>query len=146
MRTTFNDCILLLLSSERSMRLPTNSIYAAISTSPHVRPIALISFSTVLRRVDVSLPCFFSPWGVHLRATLVILLRAILKTCMSFRRRRFLIFVLISSEIVAACKSKFEMVLSQKSDRFCVGIHCETPRSKISLQIPPLLTLENQFY
>ena len=41
---------------------------ATISASPHVRPIALISFSTVLRQVAFGLPCFLFPWGVHLRA------------------------------------------------------------------------------
>ena len=125
----------------RSMRPPTNSVHAAISTSPHMRPIALISFSTVLRQVALSLPCFLLPWGVLLRSTLVILLRDILKTCPSQWRRRFLIAVLIGSEFVLACESKFEMVLGQKSNRSCVGIHCEMPRSKLSLQI---LTLFQQ--
>ena len=54
------------------------------------------------------------PWGVHLRATLVILLGEILKTCPSHRRRRFFIAVRIGLECVLAYKSKFEMVLGQK--------------------------------
>ena len=46
---------------------------STISASPHVRPIALISFSTVLRQLAFGLPLFLFPWGVHLRAHLVIL-------------------------------------------------------------------------
>ena len=43
---------------------------ASISASPHVRLIALISFSNVFRKVALGLSCFLFPWGVHLRATL----------------------------------------------------------------------------
>ena len=52
---------------------------AAISASPHVRHIVLISFSTVLRQVAFGLPCFLFSWGVHLRAFLGILLWTSLK-------------------------------------------------------------------
>ena len=66
MRTIFHYAILLLtLSSEHSMMPPTDSVHAAISTSPHVRPIAQISFSTIFRQVALSLPCFLLPCGVH---------------------------------------------------------------------------------
>ena len=107
---------LLLARSMRPLTLCLQPILsrAAISASPHVRPIVLVSFSTVLRQVALGLSCFLFPWGVHLRATLEILLWDILKICPSHLRRCLLVVIWIGSEFVMACNSKFEMVLGRK--------------------------------
>ena len=65
--------------------------------------IVLDSFSTGY----LSLPCIFFPWGVHLRATLGILM-------WDHPRWRLLIIVWVGSEFILSCNSKFKMVLSQK--------------------------------
>ena len=63
----------------------------AISASPHLRSIALISFSTVLPQVALGSLLSFT-LGAHLRVSLGIILWDIFKMCPSRRRRRLLFY------------------------------------------------------
>ena len=101
---------------------------ATIPTSSHVRPIALISFS-LLFASWVGLPCFLFPLVVHLRATLVILLGDILKTCPSHRMRRFLFLSELTRKVFWCVSPNLRWSWDRKSYRSYAGIQCEMPRS-----------------
>ena len=114
LRKKYNSCRLLALSSARNIMHPLSSSNqfcpeVPFQPRPMWEPLPNL-FSTVLRQVAFGLPCFLFSWEVHLRATLVILLRDV----PSHRRRGFFIVVWTGSKCVLAWKSKFEIVLGQK--------------------------------
>ena len=68
------------------LRHPVLSL-AFVSASPQVMPSSFSSDTIVLHQVVLGLPLCLFPWGVHLRAILVILDTGILRTCPSHLKR-----------------------------------------------------------
>ena len=58
---------------------------AALGATPRLSPLILGSFSTVHRHVSLVRPIFLLPWGVHLRAVLVMELEGMRQTCRNHR-------------------------------------------------------------
>ena len=87
---------------------------ATFSASPHVIPISLSSASILLLQVDCGLPLPLLPGGVHLSATLVILLESILMTCPTHLSLLSLISSIIFLELVLMNRSSFKILLGQQ--------------------------------
>ena len=81
--------------------------WAFLSSSPKVSLWSLISFSTVLCQVVFGRPGFLFPSGVHLRATLVILLAGFLNTCPIHRHLYLVNKVCISIKALTLSKPNY---------------------------------------
>ena len=107
----------------------TNSVQSDHLSLAQCKTHCLILFSTFLHQVAIGLPFFLFPWRAHLKATLVILLRDILKTCPSHQRRHFLLLSELAWNVFRRVSPNLRCSWARKSDRSYVGIYFEIPRS-----------------
>ena len=107
-------------------KVDTRSRYSALffslfSASPHVSLSSFNSFSTVLCQIVFGLPTGRFPYGIHLRAVLVMLDPSILKTCLSHRNLFCVISTIMHLKNVIFSKLVFVMVFANRFYKFIGG-------------------------